>query len=91
MIKKAEKPLYLIIAGVIWFIVAVGFGFFGLIGFLTTSLQQGFRETMCGSSGCTNFDFFFSFLWLIGMVSVIYLLPIAAVIYIIRKRTGKLK
>lgn len=90
MIKKPMKSVFFIIAGVIWLIVAVGFGYFGLLGFLMTSSQKGFRETLCGTSGCTDFDFFFSVLWLLGMVSVIYLLPIALVIYFISKRAGKL-
>ncbi|XEC96708.1 hypothetical protein AB6A23_09335 [Paenibacillus tarimensis] len=93
MFKKPMKLVLLVIAGIIgiiWFIVAVGFGYFGLLGFLASSSQKGFRETLCGSSGCTDLNFFFSVLWLIGMVSVIYLLPMALVLYFIRKRARKL-
>jgi hypothetical protein len=49
LFKKTMKLVLLVIAGIIgiiWFIVAVGLGFFGLLGFLASSSQKGFRETL---------------------------------------------
>ncbi|XEC94486.1 hypothetical protein AB6A23_24765 [Paenibacillus tarimensis] len=74
------------VAGLIWLIFAIGFGFFGLLGFFANATEKGFRATLCGTAGCSNTDYFFSVAWLLGMIFLIYILPIIILILLVRKR-----
>jgi hypothetical protein len=88
--QKFLKPIligFAIIIGVIWLIVAIGFAFFGMIGFIITASEKGFRQTLCGTQGCTDTEFLHSILWLSGVTFVIYIIPIIIIYFIFRKRT----
>ncbi|WP_442600094.1 hypothetical protein [Neobacillus sp. D3-1R] len=79
----------LIIPIVLWLLVAIGFGFFGLLGFITNVAERGFRTTVCGSLGCTNVEYILSIAWIVGMVLLVYILPILVMIYLFLKRNNK--
>ncbi|MDO7484880.1 hypothetical protein Q5O89_00900 [Peribacillus frigoritolerans] len=68
---------------------AVGFGYFGLLSFYADASEKGFRDTLCGTSGCSNGEFFLSVTWLFGVIFLIYILPIVIIIYLVRTRRRK--
>lgn len=70
----------------IWLFFAIGFGYFGLSGFIIHATDKGFRATLCGSLGCSEREYLLSVLWLAGMVVIIYILPIFLFTYFIRKK-----
>ncbi|KKI92771.1 hypothetical protein WQ54_07790 [Bacillus sp. SA1-12] len=78
-----------IFIGAFWLFFAVGFGYFGLLSFYINASEKGFRATLCGTSGCSNGEFFLSVTWLFGVIFVIYILPIFIIIYIVRRKRKK--
>ncbi|RBW69613.1 hypothetical protein [Bacillus taeanensis] len=80
------KLIILIVLGTAWLLYAVGFAYFGLLGFWFHAAEKGFRPTLCGTLGCSDLDFFFSVVWLLGMIFLIYVLPIGIIIYFVTKK-----
>jgi threonine/homoserine/homoserine lactone efflux protein len=86
LLRKILKLTLVIALGLVWLFFAVGFGYFGLFGFLANASEKGFRTTLCGSIGCSELDYFFSIAWVAGMICIVYILPIALIIYLVHKR-----
>jgi hypothetical protein len=84
-LKKSTKMAMGIVVGLVWLFYAIGFMFFGVIGFVSKAVQHGYRNTLCGTMGCSDLEFTFSTLWLIGMVFVTYVVPIILIIFLIRR------
>jgi threonine/homoserine/homoserine lactone efflux protein len=80
-----------IFIGGFWLFYAVGFGYFGLLSFYADASEKGFRATLCGTSGCSNAEFFFSVAWLLGIIFVIYILPFVIIYLVYRRRKKKQK
>ena len=70
--------------GVIWLFYAVGYGVYGLLGFYVDASKRGVITTICGTSGCSNIELILLVAWHIGVIFLIYIVPIIIIIYLVR-------
>ena len=89
--KKLPMVVAAIFFGVIWLFYAVGYGVYGLLGFYVDASKRGVRTTICGTSGCSNLEFFLLVAWQIGVIILIYILPIVIIMYLVRSSRKKKK
>jgi hypothetical protein len=87
--RKSAKMGIGIVVGIVWLSFAIGFMYFGLIGFFSKATQNGFRNTLCGSAGCSDLNFILTVLWLAGMILITYIMPIAIIILLILRMRRK--
>lgn len=87
--KKLPIVIATIFFGVIWSLYAVGYGVYGLLGFYLDASERGFRTTICGTSGCSNIEFILLVAWHIGVIFLIYIVPIIIIIYLVRTSRKK--
>ena len=85
ILKKSTKMAMGIVVGLVWLLYAIGFMYFGVIGFVSEVVQHGYRNTLCGTKGCSHLEFTFSTLWLVGMVFITYVVPIVLILFFIRR------
>jgi len=69
----------------LWGIYALIFGYFGLTGLGMEIAKKGIRETLCGSFGCSNAEYYGSLAWALGMIVFTFLVPLFLLIVWIKK------
>jgi hypothetical protein len=81
-----SKKVVLILLSLFWIWFTLGFIFMGGILHVLNGIFRGEgRELMCGSMGCSDFEYILSLIWLYGQVMLIVTLPIL-IIYLYRKK-----
>lgn len=85
MTKQINNIVVAIMGISIYLVYAGGFTYMGLYGFFLKVMDNGFRRTLCGTSGCSNGEFLLNMAWLAGVILFIYVLLPWTVIYVARK------
>jgi hypothetical protein len=79
MSKKVLKTILIVIV-----IFIIWFSLFGirLIGYFSAVNERGLRQTVCGTQGCNNIEFFFNLAWTVSFMIVLPLIvPIVISVY----------
>lgn len=71
---------------ILWGVYALIFGYIGFAGFGVEVAENGFRQTLCGTTGCSNAEYIGSLSWLLGIAVFTYLVPICLLVVWLRKR-----